>query len=112
MLFPPLLIDSKTRENQKKQKKYPATNDSINARRRESYTRKKAAGGAALLAIGVPTHTNNEFYIMVDYIFSEFLNIGKYISSMQTTLVLYSPTRSVKPEHGPLIEYDVGFGQI
>jgi hypothetical protein len=51
----------------------------INARRRENYARKKAARGAALLAIGVPTHTNGEFYIMVDYMFSEFLNIGKYI---------------------------------
>jgi hypothetical protein len=30
---------------------------------------------------------------------------------MQTMLVLYSPTGPVKPEHGPLIEYDVGFGQ-
>jgi hypothetical protein len=74
------LTDSKTRENQRKRKKYAATKDMINARRRENYARKKVAGGAALLAIGVPTHTNSEFYIMVDDIFSEFLNIGKYIS--------------------------------
>jgi hypothetical protein len=30
---------------------------------------------------------------------------------MQTMLVLYSTPGSVKTEHGPLIEYDVGFGQ-
>jgi hypothetical protein len=46
-----------------------------NARRREYYTRKKAAEGVVLPATGVLTHTNGEFYKMVDYIFNEFLTL-------------------------------------